>query len=110
MNHLDDGEIIIHTQLSAKAARTVDQVVAFQADDLDPARRLGWSVVVTGTAQLISDPERVARYQQQLRPGVDIVMDMIIGIRPWFVNGFRLVKGQVTPPTSASESLRGPGR
>ena len=36
-------------------------VVAYEADDLDPQRRAGWSVVVTGWASMITDPEQIAR-------------------------------------------------
>ncbi len=96
VNHLiDDDEIIIRTQLSTKIAAVIDQpadiVVAYQADALDPVRRLGWCVVVTGIARPITDPERIARYERRLRPWVNRVMDMVIGIRPEIVTGFRLI-------------------
>ncbi|MGV0745431.1 pyridoxamine 5'-phosphate oxidase family protein [Mycolicibacterium sp. XJ870] len=37
------------------AAATANQVVAFQADELDPELRTGWSVTVVGHAEPISD-------------------------------------------------------
>ncbi len=97
VNHLvDNGEIIIRTRLSAKITTAVSPprhtVVAYQADDLDPTRRLGWSVVATGLAQPITDPARIASYQQLLQPWVDQVMDTVISIRPEIVTGFRLVE------------------
>jgi Pyridoxamine 5'-phosphate oxidase len=66
-------------------------VVAYEADDLDPQRRLGWSVVVTGLATTVTEPERVARYSQQLRPWVNKVMDTVIAIEPEIVTGIRIV-------------------
>jgi hypothetical protein len=38
-----------------------DVVVAYEADDLDPQRQLGWSVVVTRLATTLTDPEQIAR-------------------------------------------------
>lgn len=68
VNHLlDNGEIIIRSRLSATITTAVSQprptVVAYQADHLDPTRRLGWSVVATGLAQPIADPARIACYE-----------------------------------------------
>jgi hypothetical protein len=95
VNHLvDHGEIIIRTRLTATVTTAVaaaeDVVVAYQADQLDSARRLGWSVVATGIARPITDPARVARYKQLLHPWVDRVMDTVLGIRPEIITGFRL--------------------
>ena len=97
VNHLvDNGEIIIRTRLSAKITTTVSPprhtVVAYQADGLDPIRRLGWSVVATGLAQPVTDPARVASYEHLLHPWVDMVMDTVISIRPEILTGFRLVE------------------
>ena len=36
-------------------------VVAFQVDDFDRARRSGWSVTVTGLAQVVTDGPKLAR-------------------------------------------------
>jgi hypothetical protein len=72
VNHLvDNGEIVIRTRLGssvteALAGLTSDTtVVAYQADDIDAETRLGWSVVVTGIAQPIADPARIARYEHR---------------------------------------------
>jgi hypothetical protein len=103
VNHvLDDGEVVIRTRrlagLStalAEHAATLDQdhdlVVAFEADLLDPVERVGWSVVVTGIATVITDPARLARIGERLRPWVDSPMDTAIAITPEIVTGMRLV-------------------
>ena len=59
-----DGLIVLRTAADATIARKVDNViVAFEADDLDAATSSGWSVVVTGRATLVSDPDLIARYR-----------------------------------------------
>jgi len=75
VNHLvDGGRVIVRTRLDAKLSTTAHSsldsrlVVAYEADDLDPQRRLGWSVVVTGWATPVSDPDQISRYEQLLQP------------------------------------------
>lgn len=62
---LDGGRIVVRTREGGVVSSTVPgQVVAFQADDLDPVRRCGWSVTVVGRATRVEDPlerERLAR-------------------------------------------------
>lgn len=62
---LADGLIVLRTAADTTAARRVhDTIVAFEADDLDAATSSGWSVIVTGRATLVTDPELLARYQR----------------------------------------------
>lgn len=104
VNHvIDDGEIVIRTRrlagistaLADHAGDLLDQepdlVVAYEADVLDPVERVGWSVVVTGVARTITDPERLARVGELLHPWVDSAMDTAIAISPELVTGIRLV-------------------
>ncbi|MRH87622.1 pyridoxamine 5'-phosphate oxidase family protein [Nocardia sp. SYP-A9097] len=98
VNHLvDDGEIVIvRTRLTSRLTSVVraepDVVVAYEADDIDPIAQLGWSVVVTGIARPVTDPELIARYERLLRPWVDGAMDSIVAIEPTLVSGMRLVE------------------
>jgi hypothetical protein len=92
VNHLlDSGQIIIRTRLAASVTDATGMVVAYEADDLDPIHRLGWSVVVTGTARIIDDPARIVRYTREVRPWVDLPMDVVIGIQPEIVSGYRFI-------------------
>ncbi|PEG40728.1 hypothetical protein CQY20_06725 [Mycolicibacterium agri] len=100
VNHLvDAGQVILRTRVTAPFSAAVRSgansavVVAYEADDLDPKRRTGWSVVVTGLATTISDPDRVARYEQLLQPWVNMTMDTVIAIDPEIVTGIRIVNG-----------------
>ncbi|MGC0343125.1 pyridoxamine 5'-phosphate oxidase family protein [Streptomyces sp. SLBN-8D4] len=97
VNHvMADGDIVIRTYAGAaltsrtRQARDLGVVVAYEADNIDPDTHLGWSVVVTGYAHLITDPEELARYQTLLRPWVEQTMDYAVRIRPDLVTGIRL--------------------
>ncbi len=98
VNHLvDDGRIIVRTRLAAKVSNVVRAgartgvVVAYEADRLDPERRAGWTVAVTGWATTVTDPQQLARYEQLLHPWVNMTMDTIIAIEPEIVSGLRIV-------------------
>jgi hypothetical protein len=98
VNHvLTDGDIVIRTHEGAALTSHARQgegsgvVVAYEADAIDPDTHLGWSVVVTGYAQLVTDPEELIRYRALLRPWVEQTMDYAVSIRPDLVTGIRLV-------------------
>ncbi|MFC5720930.1 pyridoxamine 5'-phosphate oxidase family protein [Streptomyces gamaensis] len=98
VNHLLDGEdVVIRTHEGAALVGQSQQagdpgvVVAYEADCIDPDTRLGWSVVVTGYAQPVTDPDELARYRARLHPWVDKAMDCTVRIRPDMVTGVRLV-------------------
>lgn len=95
VNHVVDGDdVIIRTHLGAAllAAGEAGMVVGYEADDLDPDTRTGWSVVVVGAARLV-DPAEAGRYEDLLRPWVDTPMDQVIRIRCEIVSGYELVNG-----------------
>ncbi|GIH21467.1 pyridoxamine 5'-phosphate oxidase family protein [Rugosimonospora africana] len=107
INHvLDHNAIIIGTHLGAAIATAAHSgiVVAYEADDLDPATHQGWSVTVTGLAQPVTDPHDLARYQQHLHPWIDRPMDQAIRISADLVTGFTLVPDPALPPTATADS------
>lgn len=95
VNHLVDREtVIIRSHLGAAIVRRAagdGTVVCYEADDIDPVRHTGWSVIVTGLARLINDPAAISGYQQVLQPWADTQMDYVIAIEPKIVTGLRLV-------------------
>lgn len=96
VNHLvDDGGVIIRTQLNSAIMPVVGAesgvVVAYEADEIEPAAHVGWSVVVTGMAYTVRDEAETSRYEQLLRPWMDHAEDQVIRIVPDLVTGFRLV-------------------
>jgi hypothetical protein len=99
VNHvLDRGEIVIRTHAGAALTRQAGRsgnggvVVAYEAEAIDPRTHLGWSVIVTGYARLVTDPGDLARYQALLEPWVDQTMDYAVRIRPDLVTGLRLTE------------------
>ncbi|MCI3278182.1 pyridoxamine 5'-phosphate oxidase family protein [Streptomyces cylindrosporus] len=105
VNHvLDGGDIVIRThEGAALTSRTRESassgvVVAYEADTIDPDTHLGWSVVVTGFAHLVTDPRELARYQRLLHPWVQQTMDYAVRIRPDLVTGIRLTDADPSRP------------
>jgi hypothetical protein len=95
VNHLvDDETIIIRSHLGAaivgRAAAGDGAVVCYEADDLDPVRHTGWSVIATGMARLVREPAAITRYEQLLEPWAAGQMDYVISIKPQTITGIRL--------------------
>ncbi|MFI1069030.1 pyridoxamine 5'-phosphate oxidase family protein [Streptomyces puniciscabiei] len=109
VNHaLDSGDIVIRTHEGAALMSHAEEadgtgvVVAYEADSIDPDTHLGWSVVVTGYAQLVTDPVELDRIRELLQPWAPIEgMDQAVRIRPELVAGVRL--------TESSETRTAPG-
>jgi hypothetical protein len=57
-------EIVIRTTAGTKLAAAANAaVVAFEIDGVDPVAHTGWSVMVTGTAEIADDERALARYR-----------------------------------------------
>jgi nitroimidazol reductase NimA-like FMN-containing flavoprotein (pyridoxamine 5'-phosphate oxidase superfamily) len=95
VNHLiDDHTIIIRSHLgSAITAHAAGggAIVCYEADQIDPVRHTGWSVIATGPAHLVTAPATSARYQQLLEPWAAGDMDHVIAITPQIITGIQLV-------------------
>ncbi|HTX82150.1 MAG TPA: pyridoxamine 5'-phosphate oxidase family protein [Streptosporangiaceae bacterium] len=98
VNHLVDGDTIVvgltPGSAIATSAGTEGTVVAYEADELDLAERLGWSVVVVGVARLVADDAAVAQYRRRLRPWLSGAMAEIMMISSEVVTGYRLVQSE----------------
>jgi pyridoxamine 5'-phosphate oxidase-like protein len=93
----DNGRVVFGTHevatILGAAAADHGTVLAYQADDLDPMTRAGWSVVVTGLARVVDDPRDATRYRDAIRPWDDRVTAYVIAIDPEIVTGFELRPG-----------------
>ncbi len=76
--------------ITAAAAGPHGVVVAFEADALDPARQLGWSVIVVGTARPVTDTVAAERHRKLLEPWIAGATDEVIAISTDMVHGFRV--------------------
>ena len=95
VNHLVDGSrIIIRTSLGSALSTDVDgtgTVVAYEADEIDPATHQGWSVVVVGRAVPVTDELHRLRYRELLQPWAAGQRDEVIAISTDMITGYRLV-------------------
>jgi len=87
-----DGLIVLRTAADTTIARKLDDaIVAFEADDLDAATASGWSVVVTGRAMRVTDPDLIARYRNApLRPWAPGQRDQFLTITIEILDGRRV--------------------
>jgi hypothetical protein len=94
VNHLIDGHTIVirshHGSAITGHASGDGAVVCYEADDIDPVRHTGWSVIATGLARPVTDPGAVSRYQQALEPWDARPMNQVIAITPQTITGIRL--------------------
>jgi nitroimidazol reductase NimA-like FMN-containing flavoprotein (pyridoxamine 5'-phosphate oxidase superfamily) len=84
--------VVIRVAGGAKlSAAARNFVVAFQADELDPDLRTGWSVTVVGHAQRITDVDELVEVSGTfIQPWVDGNRDHFVRIRTEKVTGRRL--------------------
>jgi nitroimidazol reductase NimA-like FMN-containing flavoprotein (pyridoxamine 5'-phosphate oxidase superfamily) len=98
LNHvLLDSRIVLFTRHTSALGRAVrrqaDLQVTYQADRIEPRTRLGWSVLVTGTAADISREPHAAQIGLQVESWMKHPLDMVIAIEPHKVTGLRLAAG-----------------
>jgi nitroimidazol reductase NimA-like FMN-containing flavoprotein (pyridoxamine 5'-phosphate oxidase superfamily) len=91
-----DGAVLLCTSATSELVRAIDgAVVAFETDDVDADRHSGWSVVVTGTATVVTDP---AEHERLARTGpvswVPAPQEVFVRIEPELATGRELVGGR----------------
>jgi nitroimidazol reductase NimA-like FMN-containing flavoprotein (pyridoxamine 5'-phosphate oxidase superfamily) len=100
---VDGGEVIVRTRLTAALAEEIEGAdglrATFEADHVDLDRRQGWSVIVSGTAEIV-EPDRQARCKAMLRTMLAATDDTCIAIRPKKVSGIRIVPVSARPMTT----------
>jgi uncharacterized protein len=88
---LDGDDVVISTgQDSALLSAVAESIVAFEADEIDAADNEAWSVVVTGRAELVTDPQIGERLRNVKRAWTrSAKSDHLLRIRPEIVSGQR---------------------
>src|SRR5215216_1509660 len=62
---LDDDKVVIRTDAGSKLAAALRGApVAFEVDGVDETRQVGWSVVVRGRAEELTDEDKLAELRQ----------------------------------------------
>jgi pyridoxamine 5'-phosphate oxidase-like protein len=94
VNHILDGDdVVVRGHRDAALVSSINTVVAYEADLIDPDARTGWTVVVTGIARRVTDPDAVARYERLLQPWVEENPDQVVRIHPELVTGYTVTNG-----------------
>jgi nitroimidazol reductase NimA-like FMN-containing flavoprotein (pyridoxamine 5'-phosphate oxidase superfamily) len=65
-----DGDVVFRTRAEGALAAAAGTSVSFEADHIDEAMSEGWSVLISGCAQLVDDPTDLERLAE-------------LGIEPW---------------------------
>lgn len=94
VNHsIDQGAVILrgHRGVDVVLRAAAGTVVAYSADVIDPRTYVGWSVTVTGEAEMIDGPTELARYASIVRPIGVHEQAYVIRIEPEIVTGFELL-------------------
>lgn len=93
-----DG-IVMHTSedMSLAAAAARGDVLAFEVDDIDPASRTGWSVVVVGKPELVTNAEERAGINLVLEPWAPGHNDVCIRLPLTVVTGRRIASSSCAP-------------
>ncbi|MFF1278573.1 pyridoxamine 5'-phosphate oxidase family protein [Streptomyces marokkonensis] len=104
-----DGAVLLRTAADSALVRAIDgAVVAFETDDVDAARRAGWSVVVTGRAAVVTDP---AERERLSRTGpvswAPARQEVFVRIEPELVTGRELVGGRTLYGVDLAAALEG---
>jgi nitroimidazol reductase NimA-like FMN-containing flavoprotein (pyridoxamine 5'-phosphate oxidase superfamily) len=90
VNHAVDGHrLVIRTARETTLHRiAVGRSVAYEADALTPVTREGWSVVVRGLIEELTDDDELARARQLgLHPWASGLRDHFLVVQPWAVTG-----------------------
>lgn len=63
-----DGTVLYRTTAQSTAAVAVGERVAFEVDRLDEALGTGWSVLVTGPADQVTEADAMERFRETRQP------------------------------------------
>jgi nitroimidazol reductase NimA-like FMN-containing flavoprotein (pyridoxamine 5'-phosphate oxidase superfamily) len=83
-----DGEVVLSTDVSKASALESEEVVGFEIDRVDEAMSEGWSVLVTGRARRIDDPDECVRLASlDLEAWAGGARHVLIAIKPVELSG-----------------------
>jgi hypothetical protein len=98
VNHLVECESIIVRATAGAAITSATSrsgaVVAYEADSIDPDTHVGWSVIVVGTARLLTDEVAATRYRTLLHPWISGAVDDVITISTDLITGYEMAPGE----------------
>jgi hypothetical protein len=85
-------DVIFSTDSGSKLTAAVEgQVVSVEADDIDLMYRTGWSVLVTGRAQLVVEPADIEWASSRVQPWAPGPHPFLIRVPSTLITGRRLM-------------------
>jgi nitroimidazol reductase NimA-like FMN-containing flavoprotein (pyridoxamine 5'-phosphate oxidase superfamily) len=87
-----DEDVIFSTDSGSKLTAAVEgQVVSVEADDIDLMYRTGWSVLVTGRAQLVTAPTEIEWASSRLQAWAPGPHPFLVRVPSTLISGRRLM-------------------
>lgn len=93
VNFVMDGEALVFTTAPGAKLDAVrgGRPLTFEADDLEPALRTAWSVLITGQAEIVTDPDERERLRKlPLHPWIRSPKDLFVRLTPGRISGRRI--------------------
>ncbi|MBK1788777.1 pyridoxamine 5'-phosphate oxidase family protein [Prauserella cavernicola] len=91
---LDGGDVIIRGHSGSDLDSAAGQIVAYEADVISPEDHLGWSVSVTGKAELVLGVDAITRCESLFqRPETGPRQSVLLRLPPEFVTGYTVRDG-----------------
>jgi nitroimidazol reductase NimA-like FMN-containing flavoprotein (pyridoxamine 5'-phosphate oxidase superfamily) len=99
------ADVVIRTgRRSRLATHASGNVVAFEVDEIDPATRSGWSVVLTGRFQLVDRQSEIDRLEALgLVSWAPSAHDSYLRLRPDIISGRRIPVADTAPEAAQAE-------
>lgn len=89
-----DENVVFSTDIGSKHDAAVEgQVVSIEADEIDLMYRTGWSVLVTGVAQLVTNLADIEWARARLQPWAPGLHQFLVKVPSTLISGRRLVWG-----------------
>jgi hypothetical protein len=85
------GRLIVRAPVQAAV---VPETVTYEVDEIRVVAGTGWTVTLSGAAEVIADPDERAHYRRTLPGWTHGPHDTVLCLRPRTVSGFRLVRGE----------------
>lgn len=106
---LDGDVVVIRTRPGTKLSTASKANVTFEVDQIDPLTRTGWSVVVRGLAEEVTERHRIELVHRTRQAGAHPWAPGEHGhwlrIIPHLVTGRRIVPGELPPAFEATGYL-----
>ena len=83
------GRLIVRAPVQAAV---VPETATYQVDEIRTVAGTGWTVTLSGPAEVIADPDEAAHYRRTLTGWTHGPHDTVLRLHPKTVTGFRLVR------------------